>query len=138
MHPIAFLTSGHLVLGAVLFEVLGPRLMPHATGDARDIACYWLGGLVAWAWWNRDQLRQRLATLETIFPSETRWKYSNLALTLAGEIVAAISEQPYADYVQKRDAPVRAFELYRREHRANRNQQSHDQTEVTQWHAGDL
>ena len=31
--------------------------------------------------------------------TETRWKYSNLALALAGEVVAAASGEPYADYV---------------------------------------
>jgi CubicO group peptidase (beta-lactamase class C family) len=34
-----------------------------------------------------------------VLPTETRWKYSNLALALAGEVVAAASGEPYADYV---------------------------------------
>ena len=48
--------TSHLLLWSVLFEALGPQLMRHTTGDVRDIACYWLGGLVAWAWWNRAAL----------------------------------------------------------------------------------
>lgn len=60
--PTFIEVTSHLLLWSVLFEALGPRLMPHATGDVRDIAWYWLGGLLAWAWWNRDRLRQRLAS----------------------------------------------------------------------------
>ncbi len=52
--------AGHLVLWSLLFEWWGPRLMRHATGDLLDVGCYWMGGLVAWAWWNRAALRQRL------------------------------------------------------------------------------
>src|SRR5262249_52638902 len=32
----------------------------------------------------------------------SRWKYSNLALTLAGEVVAAASGEPWADFVRRR------------------------------------
>ena len=39
---------------------------------------------------------------ETTYPVETRWKYSNLALALAGEIVAAVSGQSYETFVQQR------------------------------------
>ena len=39
---------------------------------------------------------------ETAYPVESRWKYSNLALALAGEIVAKVSGQIYEDFVQQR------------------------------------
>ena len=42
-----------------------------------------------------------MAEQETILPTETAWKYSNLAVSLAGEIVAAVSRQAYADYIQE-------------------------------------
>ena len=48
----------------------------------------------------RQQLRETLPQQETILPTETEWKYTNLALTLAGEIVAAVSGQEYPDYIQ--------------------------------------
>ena len=51
--------TSHLLLWSVLFEALGPRLIFHATGDGRDVVCYWLGGLLAWAWWNRGRIRHR-------------------------------------------------------------------------------
>jgi hypothetical protein len=49
---------------------------------------------------NRDAMIRRLPELETVFPAETEWKYSNLALSLAGEIVAAVSGEPWPRYVE--------------------------------------
>src|SRR5262249_42193189 len=49
----------------------------------------------------REQLMQALVTQESVYPPETKWKYSNLALALAGEVVAAVSGEPYEEYVQK-------------------------------------
>ena len=49
----------------------------------------------------REQVRDALPRQETAYPTETRWKYSNLALVVAGEIVAA-SGQSYEDFVQQR------------------------------------
>jgi hypothetical protein len=43
----------HLGLWCVLFELVGPRFMPGATGDLWDIAAYCLGGAVAAWWWQR-------------------------------------------------------------------------------------
>jgi CubicO group peptidase (beta-lactamase class C family) len=48
-----------------------------------------------------EQIRKALPGQQAVYASETRWKYSNLALTLAGEVVAAVSGQAYADYVEK-------------------------------------
>lgn len=48
----------------------------------------------------REQLRQKLAVQEPLFPASRWFQYSNLGLTLAGETVAAVSRQPYADYAQ--------------------------------------
>ena len=53
-----------------------------------------------------------------IFPPQTEWKYSNLAVSLAGEIVAEVSGEPWAEYPERhllrplgmaatRSAPVR-------------------------------
>lgn len=49
----------HLLLWSVLFEWWGPHLIHHVTGDPGDVACYWAGGLLAWAWWNRGSLLYR-------------------------------------------------------------------------------
>lgn len=43
----------HLVFWAVLFEGIGPRLMPRVTGDPWDVAAYAVGGVLAGIWWHR-------------------------------------------------------------------------------------
>ena len=51
--------AGHLVIWSALFEWWGPKFWQGATGDVRDVFCYWTGGLVAWLWWNRATLVRR-------------------------------------------------------------------------------
>jgi CubicO group peptidase (beta-lactamase class C family) len=46
-------------------------------------------------------LRAALDGQETVLPVETRWKYSNLAMVLAGEIVATASGEAYPDYLRR-------------------------------------
>jgi hypothetical protein len=48
--------GGHLVIWSALFEWWGPKLWPSATGDVKDVLCYCVGGVLAWAWWNRAML----------------------------------------------------------------------------------
>jgi len=47
-----------------------------------------------------DQMVARLSSQETLYPAWTYFQYSNLGLTLAGEIVSQASGQPYREYVQ--------------------------------------
>lgn len=47
-----------------------------------------------------DQIKETLPNQEAIYAPETRWKYSNLALALCGEIVAQVSGEPYEVYVR--------------------------------------
>ena len=49
-----------------------------------------------------SRLRKALPTQEAIYPPETKWKYSNLGLALAGEVVVAVSGEAFPAYVQKR------------------------------------
>jgi len=49
-----------------------------------------------------DEIRARLPLQERPLPTETRWKYSNLGATLAGEVVAAVAGEPYVDFVRRR------------------------------------
>jgi D-alanyl-D-alanine carboxypeptidase len=48
-----------------------------------------------------DELVKALATQDAVYEPATRWKYSNLALSIAGEVVAAVSGEPWADYVER-------------------------------------
>ncbi|MFP3941834.1 MAG: serine hydrolase domain-containing protein, partial [Thermoanaerobaculia bacterium] len=48
----------------------------------------------------REEIRRRLGEQETLYPAERHYQYSNLGLTLAGEVVAEVSGRPYAEYVR--------------------------------------
>jgi CubicO group peptidase (beta-lactamase class C family) len=74
------------------------HLLTHTSGLPRDAAFpYWMENNFP----TREQLIERLPTQEAVFAPETTWKYSNLALSLAGEIVAAVSGEPYEGYIHK-------------------------------------
>ena len=49
----------------------------------------------------RDEIIGRISNQEELYPADTNFQYSNLGLTLAGEVVSAVSGQPYAEYVQE-------------------------------------
>ena len=42
----------HLAFWSLLFEWIGPRFMPHTTGDPYDVAAYAVGAILAALWWN--------------------------------------------------------------------------------------
>jgi D-alanyl-D-alanine carboxypeptidase len=50
----------------------------------------------------RDEIVKALPSHEQFFNAETRWKYSNLAVALAGEIVAVVAGEPWDRYVKQR------------------------------------
>ena len=75
------------------------HLLTHTAGVPREAAFpYWTDAQFP----TPEQVRDALPRQETAYPTETRWKYSNLALVLAGEVVAAVSGQSYEDFVQQR------------------------------------
>jgi CubicO group peptidase (beta-lactamase class C family) len=47
-----------------------------------------------------DEIVARLEHQQTLYPSSRFYQYSNLGLTLVGEIVAATSGKPFGDYVR--------------------------------------
>lgn len=51
---------------------------------------------------SREQMIGALAQQELAVPTETEFKYSNLAWAIAGEVVAQASGEPYAQYVERR------------------------------------
>jgi len=52
----------HLAFWSLLFEWIGPRLVPHITGDPFDALAYAIGAAVAGLWWWRPRagLKTRL------------------------------------------------------------------------------
>lgn len=74
------------------------HLLTHTSGLPRESAYpYWTD----YKFPSRSEMIKALEQQETIFPTETRVKYSNLGFVLAGEIVAEISGIPYSEFVSK-------------------------------------
>lgn len=73
------------------------HLLTHTSGLTRESPFpYWTD----FAFPSIEEIRDTLDPARLVLAPDTRWKYSNLALTVAGEVVAAVSGRPYADYVR--------------------------------------
>ena len=86
--------------GADGTEITIEGLLTHASGIPRETDLpYWTGP--AFSFPTHDQIVERVARQKALYPAETYFQYSNLGLTLAGEIVSAASGVSYNDYVTK-------------------------------------
>ena len=75
-------------------------LMTHSSGLPRESAHpYWTGPDFPFP--TREQIDEKLGTQETLYPASTYFQYSNLGLTLLGEIVEEVSGMPFETYVQE-------------------------------------
>lgn len=75
-------------------------VLTHSSGLPRESDYpYWTG---SFEFPTHEQIIERLKSQKALYPSDTYFQYSNLGLTLAGEIVAAESGQPYAQYVRSK------------------------------------
>jgi len=73
------------------------HLLTHSSGLPREADFpYWTDHKFP----TMEQIKITLKTQETIYPPGTQVKYSNLGLSLAGEIVAVVSGQSYEDYIK--------------------------------------
>jgi len=80
-------------------EITIEGLLTHSSGLPREAeAPYWTGPEFAFP--TRDEVIGKLKAQETLHPAQSHHQYSNLGLTLAGEVAAAAAGQPYADYVR--------------------------------------
>ena len=74
-------------------------LLTHTSGLPREAgAPYWTGPDYPFP--THEAIVATLPTQSMLYPPRTYYQYSNLALTLAGEIVAAASGQAYDDYIR--------------------------------------
>jgi D-alanyl-D-alanine carboxypeptidase len=73
------------------------HLLTHSSGLPREAGAHW----TTLDFPTDDQLRDLLPDRQAAFSPEVRWKYSNLAYTLAGMIVERVSGQTWSDYVQR-------------------------------------
>jgi CubicO group peptidase (beta-lactamase class C family) len=73
------------------------HLITHTSGLARELPMYYWNDL---KFPSREEMMQLVLEEPAVFPPETEYKYSNLALAIAGEVVAAVSGEPYKKYVE--------------------------------------
>lgn len=81
-------------------EITIEGLLTHASGLPRESDHpYWTGPDFPFP--TREQIIERIASQQTLYPAETYHQYSNLGLTLAGEVAAAASGVAYADLIAR-------------------------------------
>jgi len=78
-------------------EITIEELITHSSGLPREAGPHW----VTHEFPTKDEVRRFVTEHPAIYSPEVRWKYSNLAVGLAGMVVEAVSGESYADYVQK-------------------------------------
>ena len=73
------------------------ELLTHSSGLPREAGSHW----TTFEFPTTEQLRGLMAERQAPFSPEVRWKYSNLAYSIAGMVIEAVSGQRWADYVQQ-------------------------------------
>ena len=74
-------------------------LLTHASGLPRESDYpYWSAPDFRFP--SREQIIAKIGSQQALYAPETNFQYSNLGLTLAGEVVAAVSGAPYDRYVR--------------------------------------
>ncbi len=73
------------------------ELLTHSSGLPREAGSHW----TTFDFPTTEQLRGLMAERQAPFSPEVRWKYSNLAYSIAGMAIEAVSGQTWADYVQQ-------------------------------------
>lgn len=75
-------------------------LLTHSSGLPREADYpYWTGPDFPFP--TKAQIDSKLSEQETLYPASTHYQYSNLGLTLLGEIVEEISGVPFDEYIQQ-------------------------------------
>jgi len=87
------------------FKDSGPitvrSLLTHSSGLPRESDFpYWTGPDFPFP--TKDKVREKLGSQKTLYPAATYFQYSNLGLTLLGEVVEEISGQKYEDYIEEK------------------------------------
>jgi len=81
-------------------EVTLRGLLTHSSGVPRESDHpYWTGPDFAFP--TREEVVKGLANQAMLYPSDRYFQYSNLGMTLAGQIVEQVSGKPYGEYVRE-------------------------------------
>ena len=74
-------------------------ILTHSSGLPRESGYpYWTGPDYPFP--THEEIVSRVSEQETLYPTRTYYQYSNLGLTLAGEIVAELSGHSYNEYIR--------------------------------------
>ena len=73
------------------------QLLNHASGLPREAGDHW----TTMSFPTEDEVRKLITDRQAAFAPQVRWKYSNLAYTIAGMVVEQVSGQKWADYVHQ-------------------------------------
>ncbi|HEY2678392.1 MAG TPA: serine hydrolase domain-containing protein [Steroidobacteraceae bacterium] len=73
------------------------QLLSHSSGLQREAGDHW----VSYQFPTEAELQSQFADRQAAFPPSVRWKYSNLAFSIAGMVVEKVSGETWADYVQR-------------------------------------
>ena len=81
-------------------EITIQGILTHSSGLPREAdSPYWTGPEHNFP--TLDQIKNRLAGQEELYPADTFYQYSNLGMAMLGQVVTAASGQAYATYVQE-------------------------------------
>jgi len=78
-------------------EITIEELLTHSSGLPREAGSHW----TTFDFPTTEELRALMPERQAPFSPEARWKYSNLAYSVAGLVVEVVSGQRWADYVQQ-------------------------------------
>ncbi len=78
-------------------EITIEELLTHSSGLPREAGSHW----TTFDFPTSEELRALMADRQAPFSPEVRWKYSNLAFSVAGLVIEAVSGQTWADYVRQ-------------------------------------
>jgi CubicO group peptidase (beta-lactamase class C family) len=73
------------------------QLLSHSSGLPREAGPHW----TTLEFPTAEEVRTLMTDRQAAFAPAVRWKYSNLAYTVAGMVVEAVSGKSWADYVQQ-------------------------------------
>ncbi len=73
------------------------ELLTHGSGLQREAGSHWTD----FNFPTTEQLKALMPDRQAAYPPDTRWKYSNLAYSIAGMVIEAVSGQRWADYVHQ-------------------------------------
>jgi len=75
------------------------NILTHSSGLPRESDYpYWTGPDFPFP--SSEKIVEQLSNQETLYPADKYFQYSNLGLSLAGEVVAAVSGIPFNDFIQ--------------------------------------